>query len=80
MGQFSMEKPSLPGSVLSGNQQIEAIKGEIKARLSERFGINHSSLEFEDQDHSHQGADLFGHGASARAEQDPCRPRGEGAR
>ena len=46
----------------AGFPRFEAIKTEIKKRLSDRFGINHSSLEFETADHAHQGAALFGDG------------------
>lgn len=42
--------------------QSEPIKGAIKDRLKEDFGISHSSLEFEHQDRSHRNADLYGHG------------------
>ena len=44
--------------------RIEDIKARIKHRLNERFGIVHSSLEFEHQDHAHNDADLYGHGRS----------------
>ncbi|WP_297185226.1 cation diffusion facilitator family transporter [uncultured Porticoccus sp.] len=40
---------------------IEAIKAEIKAILNERFGIGHSTLEFEHPDHAHDGAAVYGH-------------------
>ncbi len=43
---------------------IEAIKSMIKGALSERFGITHSSLEFEHADRAHEGADLYGHGSA----------------
>jgi len=42
MGQFSVEKPVLPGSVLSGNQQrILFEKGAVlvPTRLSHRFAL-----------------------------------------
>ncbi len=53
--------------VLSGDgwDRIEAIKAEIKDRLRERFGIGHSSLEFEHIDRAHRGADLYGCGGAA---------------
>jgi len=44
-----------------GWKRIEAIKAGIKQRLKDRFGIVHSSLEFEHTDHAHEGADLYGH-------------------
>lgn len=46
----------------SGWQQLETIKADIKTRLKERFGIAHSSLEFEHIDHIHKNANLYGHG------------------
>lgn len=48
----------------NGWDRIEDIKAEIKARLRGRFGIGHSSLEFEDADHAHRHADLYGCGGS----------------
>ncbi|ETX27304.1 cation diffusion facilitator family transporter [Roseivivax isoporae] len=45
--------------------RIEAIKREIKHRLHDRFGIRHSSLEFEHADHAHCDAVLYGHGQQA---------------
>jgi cobalt-zinc-cadmium efflux system protein len=47
-----------------GWTRIEAVKAEIKARLKDRFGIAHSSLEFEHADHAHENADLYGHGGA----------------
>lgn len=41
--------------------RLETIKTEIKTRLKLRFGIGHSSLEFEHVDHAHADARLFGH-------------------
>ncbi|GGL58561.1 cation diffusion facilitator family transporter [Wenxinia marina] len=52
-----------------GWTRIEAIKGDIKRRLNERFGIAHSSLEFENKDNAHQNVDLYGHGNSAQEEE-----------
>lgn len=46
----------------AGWQQLEAIKADVKAQLKARFGIGHSSLEFEHIDHAHQDANLYGHG------------------
>jgi cobalt-zinc-cadmium efflux system protein len=51
-----------------GWQRIEAVKGDIKDRLKNCFGIAHSSLEFEHEDRAHLNADLYGHGGSARKE------------
>ncbi|MEW6319393.1 MAG: cation diffusion facilitator family transporter, partial [Pseudomonadota bacterium] len=45
-----------------GWTRIEAVKTGIKARLSDRFGIGHSTLEFERADHAHENAVLYGHG------------------
>ena len=45
-------------------QRIESIKADIKTRLKDRFGIAHSSLEFEHEERAHQNADLYGHGNS----------------
>ncbi|MFA8384172.1 MAG: cation diffusion facilitator family transporter [Pelagibaca sp.] len=45
----------------SGWDGIDDIKAAIKARLTEQFGIGHSSLEFEHEDRAHEDADLFGH-------------------
>ncbi len=42
---------------------IEAIKSTIKGTLAARFGVTHSSLEFEHPDRAHQEADLYGHGS-----------------
>lgn len=47
--------------------RIETIKSEIKSLLNDSFGITHSSLEFEDEEHAHREADLYGHGASSSA-------------
>ncbi|MEE4236310.1 MAG: cation diffusion facilitator family transporter [Anderseniella sp.] len=52
-----------------GWKRLEAVKQEIKARLRDRFGIGHSTLEFEDADHAHRDASLYGHEQPA--------PRGE---
>ena len=45
---------------------IEIIKAAIKERLNQRFGIGHSSLEFEHEDHVHRNADVYGHSNSQR--------------
>lgn len=47
-----------------GWSRIEAIKAAIKERLKEEFGIMHSSLEFENINHAHHDAELFGHGGA----------------
>ena len=49
--------------VVSGENwsRIETVKAAIKARLNERFGIDHSSLEVEHEDHAHRNAGVYGH-------------------
>lgn len=42
--------------------RLEALKAQIKRQLKDRFDIDHSTLEFENADRAHQGADLYGHG------------------
>ncbi|WOI57979.1 cation diffusion facilitator family transporter [Palleronia sp. LCG004] len=41
--------------------RIEGVKRALKDSLHERFGIAHSSLEFERLDRAHEDAALFGH-------------------
>ncbi len=56
--------PALDAHVVLTEQgwtRIEAIKAEIKAILTERFGIGHSTLEFEHPQHAHNGAAVYGH-------------------
>lgn len=43
----------------------EEVKRAVKRMLSERFGIDHSSLELEHEDRAHRNASLYGHGRSA---------------
>ncbi|GGO50423.1 cation diffusion facilitator family transporter [Roseovarius pacificus] len=43
----------------------EALKAEIKAMLDQRFGIGHSTLEFEHAAHAHDHAALYGCGKAA---------------
>ncbi|MEM8820026.1 MAG: cation diffusion facilitator family transporter [Pseudomonadota bacterium] len=50
-----------------GWSRIEAIKVEIKERLSDRFGITHSSLEFEHEENAHANAALYGHESTGRS-------------
>ena len=52
--------------VVSGENwsRIETVKAAIKERLNERFGIAHSSLEFEHEDHAHRNAGIYGHSNS----------------
>ena len=39
---------------------LEAVKQAVKKRLTDNFGITHSSLEFETSANAHEGAALFG--------------------
>ncbi len=48
-----------------GWSRLEEVKADLKGSLTDRFGINHSSLEFEHTDHAHKNADLYGHGDAA---------------
>lgn len=52
--------------VLTGKgwENIESTKKRIKDTLQDRFGIAHSSLEFEHEDCAHEDADLYGHGTA----------------
>ena len=62
--QMQEHEPALDCHVVltaEGWTRIEGIKREIKARLKDRFGIDHSSLEFEHTDHAHLEAELYGH-------------------
>lgn len=62
--QMEENKPALDTHVVLTEQgwtHIEAIKAEIKALLDERFGIGHSTLEFEHPQHAHNGAAVYGH-------------------
>ena len=45
--------------------RLEAIKSELKSKLTEMFGIRHSTLEFERDGICHQDAPVFGHGRAA---------------
>jgi cobalt-zinc-cadmium efflux system protein len=60
-----------------GWARVEAIKAEIKKHLEDRFGIAHSSLEFEHTDRAHRNADLYGHGGSDAAAEDDARSRAD---
>ncbi|SFD97861.1 cation diffusion facilitator family transporter [Salipiger profundus] len=53
--------------VLTGKgwASIESTKQRIKDTLRDRFGIAHSSLEFEHEDFAHEDADLYGHGTAS---------------
>ncbi|MBD3648096.1 MAG: cation transporter, partial [Pseudomonadales bacterium] len=42
--------------------EMEAVKAQIKTEIEERFGITHSSLEFEHIERSAKNPDLYGHG------------------
>ena len=43
-------------------EDVENIKEAVKTRLSEEFGIDHSTLEFEKADNKHHDAARYGHG------------------
>jgi cobalt-zinc-cadmium efflux system protein len=45
-------------------EQTEVVKAAIKRVLAERFGIGHSTLEFEHPDHAHEGASRLGRGGA----------------
>jgi cobalt-zinc-cadmium efflux system protein len=47
--------------VINDGGLSEAIKEKVKARLVEGFGIQHSTLEFEELKNAHDGAQLYGH-------------------
>ncbi|RIJ20806.1 cation transporter [Henriciella barbarensis] len=47
---------------------IEIIKAAIKEHLNQRFGIGHSSLEFEREDNAHKNAPVYGHASSQAKE------------
>ena len=49
-----------------GWARMEAIKADIKDRLKDRFGIHHSSLEFERLDRAHRDAPLYGHADASK--------------
>ncbi|WP_371732404.1 hypothetical protein [Aliiroseovarius sp. xm-v-204] len=51
MGQISVKTPG-------------QFSTKINTRLSERFGIAHSSLEFENERNAHTNANLYGHGSN----------------
>ena len=46
--------------------RIETVKAALKDMLRARFGIAHSTLEFEHPGHAHRNADLYGHGDTGR--------------
>jgi cobalt-zinc-cadmium efflux system protein len=50
--------------------QLEDIKRAIKQTIEDKFGITHSTLEFEREDQAHQSMDLYGHGSDAEEEAD----------
>ncbi|MEP3072761.1 cation diffusion facilitator family transporter [Maricaulis sp.] len=51
-----------------GWTRIEAVKADLKDRLKSRFGIAHSTLEFEHADRAHENAGLYGHHEPAEQE------------
>ncbi len=44
-------------------ERPETVKAAVKKTLADRFGISHSTLEFEHPDHIHEGAARLGHEA-----------------
>ncbi len=63
--QMQENQPALDTHVVlskTGWPAIEQIKAQIKSRLAEEFGIEHSTLEFEHADHSVCHDDACGHG------------------
>ena len=48
--------------------RLPEVKATIKALVKERFGISHSTLEFEQADDAHGNPSVFGHGDKATAE------------
>ncbi|KIN69951.1 Cation efflux system protein [Sulfitobacter noctilucae] len=50
--------------VISNGASGEGVKTALKARLADEFGIQHSTLELEDLEHAHKGAQLYGHNES----------------
>ncbi|MER3353352.1 MAG: cation diffusion facilitator family transporter [Hoeflea sp. D1-CHI-28] len=58
--------------------RIEEIKAKVKQVLKQRFGIAHSTLEFEHADWAHENARLFGHGdAGSRRDREQNQHRHE---
>jgi cobalt-zinc-cadmium efflux system protein len=56
-------EPALDAHVVltrDATEQTEVVKAAIKRVLAERFDIHHSTLEFEQPDHAHQGASRLG--------------------
>ena len=47
--------------------RLQEVKCEIKTLIKERFGIEHSTLEFEPGERAHRDAKVFGHVDSANA-------------
>jgi cobalt-zinc-cadmium efflux system protein len=47
--------------------RTQDIKETIKQLLETKFGITHSTLEFEREDRAHQNTSLYGHGAKRKA-------------
>ncbi|MEA1943682.1 MAG: cation transporter, partial [Pseudomonadota bacterium] len=44
----------------AGWARLEDIKADLKDTLKSRFGISHSTLEFEHADRAHENAGLYG--------------------
>lgn len=52
----------------AGWARLEDIKADLKDALQSRFGIAHSTLEFEHADRAHENAGLYGHPEPAEKE------------
>ncbi len=60
--QMQENQAALDCHVVIGDEATsEDVKSAVKARLADEFGIQHSTLELEDLEHAHEGAQLFGH-------------------
>ncbi|MGK0526226.1 MAG: cobalt-zinc-cadmium efflux system protein [Pseudomonadales bacterium] len=62
--QMQENTPALDAHIVLTEQgwtRIEAIKSQIKGVLKNRFGIAHTTLEFEHPHYPHEGAVLYGH-------------------
>jgi len=47
--------------VISDRASTEKVKATIKNRLTDEFGISHTTLELEDPENAHKDAQLYGH-------------------
>ena len=61
--QMQEQQPSFDAHVVltaGGWEAQEAVKARIKALLADRFGVRHSTLEFEHAGRAHENASLYG--------------------